>query len=412
MLAAALALPVVAPVAGCGRARDASRLSFWAMDVEAENAKYILPGFTGASGVPVDLQWLAWTAAHEKLLTAFAGDSMPDVMMLARSWVAEFAMIGALRPIPPGQSDLLDDAYAPHDLRIGGRDLAVPWTLDLGVQYYRRDLLARAGYAAPPAGWKPWKEMLRAVKRVQGDGFAVLMQLDWPDHLLHMAVQQPDPLLRDRQARGNFRSPGFREALGFYKSLFDEGLAPRVTSIAAYDPAGELARGWVAVHNSGAWVRAELLRRRRILPRDRWAAAPMPGPAGATRNLLAGAVLCVSRSAADPARAWALVRYLCAPAIELRFHRIAGTLPSRPSVWAAPTMVDDPTTAAFRSSLERQVPSYNLPEWDRITGEMQLVAERMVRGLVSIDAAAAEMDVRADAILAKRRWLLDRGRLA
>ena len=75
-------------------------------------------------------------------------------------------------------------------------------------------------------------------------------------------------------------------------------------------------------------------------------------------------------------------------------------------------MVDDPTTAAFRSSLERQVPSYNLPEWDRITGEMQLVAERMVRGLVSIDAAAAEMDVRADAILAKRRWLLDRGRLA
>ena len=409
MLGAALAVPVLGSLGGCGRARDPSRLSFWAMDVEAENAKYILPGFEHAAGIRVDEQWLAWTAAHEKLLTAFAGGSLPDVMMLARSWVAEFAMIGALRPIPADQADLLHDAYAPRDLRIGGHDLAVPWTLDTAVQYYRRDLLERAGYDAPPAGWDAWRDMLRAVKRVQGDRYAVLMQLNWPDHLLQIAEQQPDPLLRDDQSRGNFRSPGFRAALRYYRSLFDEELAPRVTSIQAFDPAGELARGWVAVHGAGAWTRAELLRRRHVLPRDRWAAAPMPGPAGHRRSLVTGAVLCVSHTAADPARAWALVRYLCAPGTQLRFNRIAGTLPSRPSAWAAPQLATDPVMRVFRDAIDRGVPNRNLIEWDRIGPEVQLIAEQLVRGQWSIDAATAQMDRRVDAILAKRRWLLDRG---
>ena len=53
-----------------------------------------------------------------------------------------------------------------------------------------------------------------------------------------------------------------------------------------------------------------------------------------------------------------------------------------------------------------------VPEWERITGEVQVIAERMVRGRLTVDQAAAAMDVRADALLEKRRWLLDRGRIA
>ena len=411
MLGASLALPVAGPLAGCGRARDPARVSFWAMDVEAENAKFILPAFSRATGLPVDLQWLAWTAAHEKLLTAYAGDTLPDVMMLARSWVAEFALIGAIAPLPAGQGALLEDAYRPHDLRIGGRDYAVPWTLDTLVQYHRRDILARAGYDAPPAFLDEWRTMLRAVKRVQGDGYAVLMQLDWPDYLIDLAEQQPDPLLRDRQSRGNFRSPGFRATLAFYASLFHERLAPLVSSIEAIDPPGDFVRGWVAVYPSGSWVRAELLRRRARLPRERWAAAPMPAGRLPRRSTVAGAVLCVSPSAPEPARAWSLVRYLTAVPTELFYHSITGTLPSRPSAWAAPAMAGDPVMGVFRQAIDAGVSNRDLPEWDRITPQVQLVAERVARGTLSVDDAVVEMDRRADAILAKRRWLLDKGRI-
>jgi multiple sugar transport system substrate-binding protein len=41
---------------------------------------------------------------------------------------------------------------------------------------------------------------------------------------------------------------------------------------------------------------------------------------------------------------------------------------------------------------------------------MQIVAERMVRGSYTPHAAAAEIDRRADRLLKKRRWMLERGR--
>jgi multiple sugar transport system substrate-binding protein len=156
----------------------------------------------------------------------------------------------------------------------------------------------------------------------------------------------------------------------------------------------------------------DLSRRAADLPRDRWAVAPLPGPAGPANGVVAANCLAVSATARDPARAWALVDYLCRSATQRRFHRITGDLPSRPSAWRTAGLAGDPASEVFHAQIERATPQPNVPEWQRIVDEVQLVAERMVRGDLGVDAAAAEMDRRADALLAKRRWLLDRGRIA
>ncbi len=407
---AAVAALLASPLAACGTPADRGRLRIWAQDVEGENVKYLLPAFTRGGGRPVDLQWLAWTAAHEKLLTAYAGGTLPDVLMIARGWVGEFASLRAVAPVPAG---LLDDQFpgAAAAMRVGGREWGVPWTLDANVQYHRRDLLEAAGYSAPPLKWAEWKAMLAAIKRRQRDGFPLLMQLNWPEHLMNLAAAAGAVPLADRQSRGAFRSPAFREALGFYKALFDEGLAPLATGTDVPDPAAELARGWIAVYPAGAWTAADL-KRRRLMPAARWAMAPMPSPDGAPRGIVAGAVLSVAHDAPDQAAAWNLVRYLTAPATQLAFHRIAGTLPSRPSAWAQGHLSDDPQAAAFAAAIAHPVPVPDVPEWQHILTEVQAIAERMVRGQLTVAAAAAAMDTRADAILAKRRWLLDRGRIA
>ena len=51
-------------------------------------------------------------------------------------------------------------------------------------------------------------------------------------------------------------------------------------------------------------------------------------------------------------------------------------------------------------------------EWERIKIEVQLIAERIVRGLLTVDQGLAAIDTRVDAILAKRRALVDAGRVA
>ena len=64
------------------------------------------------------------------------------------------------------------------------------------------------------------------------------------------------------------------------------------------------------------------------------------------------------------------------------------------------------------AQLDRATAVPKVPEWERIVTEMQVVAERMVRGQFSVNQAAREIDVRADRLLEKRRWMLDKGRTA
>ena len=97
----ALALIAVLLLAGCAREADRREvLRFWAMGYEGEVVAQLIPEFERRHpGIRVELQQLPWTAAHEKLLTAFAGDAVPDLCQLGNTWIPEFAALDALEPL-------------------------------------------------------------------------------------------------------------------------------------------------------------------------------------------------------------------------------------------------------------------------------------------------------------------------
>ena len=75
-------------------------LRFWAMGREGEVVAQLLPEFEQANpGIRVKVQQLPWTAAHEKLLTAFAGGATPDLCQLGNTWIPELVALGALEPL-------------------------------------------------------------------------------------------------------------------------------------------------------------------------------------------------------------------------------------------------------------------------------------------------------------------------
>lgn len=127
MLAAAATISV--GLAGCSR-RSGSSLEFWAMGAEAENMADLLATLPRSGLPPVRVQPLPWSAAHEKLLTAYAGGSLPDLGQVGNSWIAELSAIDAIQPVPAELEHLVDGQFpgVVETNRIDGRLMALPWS--------------------------------------------------------------------------------------------------------------------------------------------------------------------------------------------------------------------------------------------------------------------------------------------
>lgn len=414
-----LTAAAAAPLTGCARDTGITTLRFWAMGREAEVAAELIAGFEREQPkVRVKVEQLPWTAAHEKLLTAFAGDATPDLSQVGNTWLPEMQALGALEPLdawiartpvlqPADYFDGIWATNAPSGERVG-----LPWYVDTRLMFVRQDLLQRAGIPRMPQTWDEWRDALARL-REHGVATPILLPTNEFEPLLALALQQPAEVLREGGRFGNFSSPDFRRALGFYAERFERGDAPGLTNNQVANLWQEFGRGSFAFYISGPWNIGEFKRRLPPELSDAWTTAELPGPNGLGASVAGGASLAMFKRSRHKPEAWALISYLSRPDVQLQFYRLTGDLPPRRSTWAMPldaggTLAEDRHAAAFRRQLERVRPTPAVPEWERIANEMQLAAARVVGGRESIDAAVRGLDARVDGFLEKRRWMLDR----
>ncbi|MEO6799281.1 MAG: sugar ABC transporter substrate-binding protein [Rhodanobacter sp.] len=406
-------------VACSGHDRGRNTLTFWAMGRESEAVAKLVPAFEREHpDIHVKVQELPWKAAHQKLLTAVAGDTTPDVAQLGNTWIAELQALDTLEPLQPwvDQSTVIQPAdyfagiWATN--RIGDTLYGVPWYVDTRLLFYRKDLLNAAGFDAPPRDWAEWSRQLAALQaRATPDHYAILMPTNEFEQLLSLALQQDEALLRDGGRYGNFDSPGFKRALAFYVDIFKRREAPLLANTEVSNPWTEFGRGVYAFYFSGPWNIGEFRQRLAPLQQNEWATAPLPGPHGPGAGIASGSSLVIFRHSPRKAQAWLLIEYLSRPQVQQQFYALLGDMPPRRSAWQGEALRSDPAVQAFREQLERVKPTPPVPEWERIVTEMQLVAAEAAHGQLTVDQAAAEIDRRTDAILAKRRWMLDRARV-
>jgi len=402
---------------GCQRTPEKITLHFWAMGREGEVVQQLLPEFERTHpGIHVEVQQLPWTSAHEKLLTAFAGDSTPDLCQLGNTWIPEFAALGALQDLSPNieQSKLIDaNDYFPgiwNSNRVGNALFGVPWYVDTRLLFYRQDLLAQIGMKKPPANWDEWQIALAKIKaKVGNDHFSILLPTNEFEPLLALALQQDNELLRDNGQFGNFRSQQFRTTLAFYLNMFKQHWAPPSGSGQISNVWNEFSRGYFSFYISGPWNIGEFKRR---LPADQqgnWMTAPLPGAHGPGDSSAGGSSIAVFANSKHKEAAWQLVEFLSDTTMQAKFNALTGDLPPRRSAWTLANLYADPYAKAFADQLERVKSPPKVPEWERIATEMRLVSEQAVHGDLTLDQAVIELDVRADRILEKRRWMLAHG---
>ncbi|HEX6991810.1 MAG TPA: sugar ABC transporter substrate-binding protein [Gemmatimonadales bacterium] len=400
----------------CGGGSEAAvTLRFWAMGHEAEVVAPLVREFERTHpGIRVDLQQIPWTAAHEKLLTAYVGDATPDVAQLGNTWVPELAILHAIAPLDSllrASPDIPTTGFFPGiwDTNvIEGRVFGIPWYVDTRLIFYRTDLLRSAGAREMPDTWAGWRQVLERLRENGGPrSFPLLMPLnEWAQPVV-LALQAGSPILRDGDRYGAFTDSAFVRAFHFYVGLYRDTLAPKVANTEVANLYQDFARGMIASYITGPYNLDEFRKRLPDSLQDHWATAPMPGPDGPGVSLAGGSSLVLFRRSAHPAEAWQLIRFLSEPAQQARFFHLSGNLPARREAWQDSTLRADPKVAAFRQQLERVVPTPKVAEWELIATRITEAGERAVRGGQSEQQALATLEAQVNTILAKRRALLE-----
>jgi len=232
---------------------------------------------------------------------------------------------------------------------VDGALVALPWFADVGVLYYREDLLARAGVAVP----RTWPGLAAAARRVlaakrEGDLVGFVFQGRAYEGLTCNALEWfagfGGGTIVDEAGAVTLANPSAAAALTEAAGWIG-GIAPR--GVLAY--AEEEARG---VFQSGRavfmrnWPYAWALVQGPDSPvRGRVGIAPLPGG-----GVLGGGGLAVSRYSRNPDLAVDLVRYLTGPAEQRRRAAKGLFNPTMPALY------EDPDLLAARPVLGRLEP--------------------------------------------------------
>ncbi len=400
---------------GCGsRSSDKTEVVFWAFGAEGEHAAQLMPEFERRNpGIRVRVQMIPWNAAHEKLLTAFAGRSLPDLCQLGNTWIPEFKTLNAIESLGPWVSksaSVRDSLYFPGiwDTNIVDSTLyGIPWYVDTRVLFYRSDLCARAGYSHPPKSWDEWYDLCGKLKKLSPENYGLFLSTknDWVEPVI-FGLQEHASLLTERDTRGNFSSPEFTKAIRFFHGFFQNGWAPVRTAqiVSVYQ---SFAEGFFSTYITGPWNIGEFSRR---LPPDlqgSWMTAPLPGPDGTTGvSLAGGSSLVMFGTSTHKEEMWKVIEYLSEPAQQIQMYRLTGDLPAVVGAWRDTSLAKNRYAAAFFEQLKHVVATPKIPEWEQIAQKVREYAELISTDRMTVDEGLAGLDHEINVILEKRRWLV------
>jgi multiple sugar transport system substrate-binding protein len=402
--------------AGCSPGeREPTTIAFWAFGAEGENVQKLMPEFERRNpGLRVRVQMVPWTAAHEKLLTAYASNSTPDICQLGNTWIPELKMLDGIEPLNPWidrSRTINDTSYFPGIWDTNILDslvYGIPWYVDTRVLFYRSDLLAEAGYPRPPSSWSEWFDLCAKLKRLHPDEYAVFFSThnEFAPPLI-LGLQKGAKLLRDGNLYGDFSAPEFRDALRTFHTFFAKGWAPTKTAqiVNVYQ---SFAEGFFAMYITGPWNIGEFIRRLPPEMQDKWMTAPLPGPEGGVgASLAGGASLVMFKNSKYKPEVWKLIEYLSEPEVQLEFYHRVGDLPARKEAWGDSTLRTNRYATAFFEQLKNVVATPKIPEWEQIAQKLREYAELVSMDVMTVDAATTALDRAVDLILEKRRWVVE-----
>jgi multiple sugar transport system substrate-binding protein len=403
----------------CNESSKETLIDFWGLGSEGEFVKQLIPKFEAENpGIKVKVQMAPWTAAQEKLISAFASDNLPDVFQLGNTWIPQFAQL-------EGISELSDFIRISKTVKkenyfsgiwdtnvLDSLVYGIPWYIDTRVLFYRTDVFAKAGFNSPP---KTWAELYELSKRIKAnhkgeEKYAIFIATnEWANFVI-FGLQNGAEILKDNNTYGNFSSEKFAEAFTYLTNFYKENLTPlgvsQVTNV--YQA---FAEEYFSMYISGPWNISEFKKWMTGDLKDKWMTAALPGPNENTKgvSLAGGSSLVVSQKSKHKNEAWKLIEFLSKPETQIEFYHLVNDLPAVKEAWKDTSLSNNPYMKAFYEQFNNVVATPKIPEWEQIVfSKLQQYVELAARNVLTVKEALKKLDDDVNVILEKRRWMLSR----
>jgi len=388
VIAAALALIITS--IGCADAASPPTLTISgsAVGTEADVLQRQLQRFQATRpSVPVTLRATPDAAdqRHQLYVQWLNGhSSQPDVLQLDVVWTAEFAAAGWIANLDRFHPDT-SQFFAPavDAQRWRGSLYALPWFMDVGLLYWRTDLMDR-----PPVDFAA---LARAVKDAQARAdipFGFVWQGARYEGLVTVFLEVLSAFggaILDSHGSVAVDSDAAVGALTF---LCDAVRTNRVTPPAVLGWQEEQTRfafqnGQAVFMRNWPYARPLLADAGNSAVAGRFAIASMPaGPGGPGAATLGGSVLAVNAFSSRPDDAFALVQFLLEPEQMLERARMTGQYPPRPALYDTPELAEalavDPHVV--RQILENAVARPSTPVYSELSELLQVPLHRALSG--------------------------------
>jgi multiple sugar transport system substrate-binding protein len=405
------ALTLAAALAGCHVADPTTRLTFSgsALGSEGQVVGDQLARFAEQHpGVTVELRVTPDAAdqrhqLYVQWLNARAPE--PDVLQLDVIWTAEFAGAGWILPLEAEAGDA-DDFLAAAWQAAHWRDTlyAFPWFVDVGLVYWRTDLLASAPRSVA--------ELREAAMRVAASGpvrFGLVWQGARYEGLVTVFLEYLTAFggrILDADGRVVVDAPAGVRALTVMRDAVAPGGFVPASALTWQEEQTRFAfqNGEAAFMRNWPYAWPLLQDRTQSVVAGRFAVAPFPpGENGRPAAALGGAELAVNRWSRHPELAAALVRFLTAPEQMLERARLAAQLPARRSLY------DDSTLAGalpipleqVRAALDAAVARPVTPVYTELSEILQVELHRALSGQDSPETALRRAAAGMRALLAR-----------
>lgn len=348
-----LALLLLVP-AGC--AEQEARLTFWVGGAPQEVAFWeeLVAEFESRSGIAVEVirQPAATEQRKQGLVIALAsGQPDPDVFLMDIIWIAQFVQSDWLEPL---DRFFAKDVLVPGDFfsRVvpeadsdTGRTYALPAFLDVGVLYYRQDLLERHGFDGPPRTWRDLVTQATAIQAAERRNNPQFNGYVWQGAqyeglvctFLEFVATHGGRLTADGNV--DLRDESTIAALTFMQDLIQRHrISPpnTYTEMQEEEVRRAFQRGNALFERN--WLYAWGLHQREdSAVRGRVGLAPLPHDDGAaTAATLGGWQFGISKTSDAKERAWQLAAFLLSREIQTRILLTLGWYSGRPDVYTAP----------------------------------------------------------------------------